>query len=341
LLQPLAWLWRAGSAIHSERARRARRTLETPVVSIGALTMGGAGKSPMVAHLAARLREMGRNPAILTRGYKRISKEPMVIVPRGGKSAIESLIDETGDEAQMFIRAGDAHIGIGADRYEVGRRMEAELAPDIFLLDDGFQHAQLHRDHDVVLIDANDPEAGGVFPVGRLREPLSALGRATEIVITRVEPGDDAAAVEQFLRRYNPLAPIFRSSVVPLKWVDVDSEEELELGALKRDRIGAFCGLGAPESFWRTLERLGIKPEMRRVFPDHHRYTPRDFERLTKEADGFGADVLVTTEKDAMNLGGLSLRPLVKLYWLKIGIEIDREGDLLRRLLQKESVMPA
>jgi tetraacyldisaccharide 4'-kinase len=327
-------MWRAGSSIHLARAMRARRTLETPVVSIGALTMGGAGKSPMVAHLAARLREMVRNPAILTRGYKRISAEPILIVPRGGKAPMDS----TGDEAQIFIRAGDAHVGIGADRYEVGRRMEAELAPDIFLLDDGFQHVELQRTHDVVLVDATDPKAGGVFPVGRLREPLSSLGRATEIVITRVEPGDDVVAIEQLLRRYNPLAPIFRSSVVPVKWIDADSGEELELGGLKRDRIGAFCGLGAPGSFWRTLEGLGIKPEMRRVFPDHHRYTPHDFERLEKEADGSGAGVLVTTEKDAMNFSGLSARPRVKLYWLKIGIEIQRESDLLQRVLQEEKL---
>lgn len=334
-------MWRAGSAIHLARALRRRRTLDTPVVSIGALTMGGAGKSPMVAHLAARLREMGRNPAILTRGYKRVSREPIVIVPRGGKASIEI----TGDEAQMFIRAGDAHVGIGADRYAVGRRMEAELAPDIFLLDDGFQHVQLQRTHDVVLIDANHPEAGGVFPAGRLREPMSALGRATEIVITRVEPGDDAAAIEQLLRRYNAVAPIFRSSVVPLKWIDAESGEELELGALKRKRIGAFCGLAAPESFWRTLAGLGIEPAMRRAFPDHHRYTPRDFERIEKAAEGIGAEVLVTTEKDAMNFGGLTLRWGVKLYWLKIGIEIHGESDLLRRVIeerkldaQKESV---
>ncbi len=280
---------------------------------------------------------MGRNPAILTRGYKRVSREPIVIVPRGGNAST----DETGDEAHMFVRAGDAHVGIGADRYKVGRLMEAELGPDIFLLDDGFQHVQLQRDHDVVLVDGNDPEAGGVFPVGRLREPLSALGRATEIVITRAEPGDDVRATEQLLRRYNPSAPIFRSSVVPLTWVDAESGEELGIGALKRERIGAFCGLGTPGSFWSTLEKLGIEAATRRAFPDHHRYTRRDLERLAKEADGFGADVLVTTEKDAMNLGGLALRPGVRLYWLKIGIEIHGESDLLRRILQKERVTPA
>lgn len=331
---PLAWMWRAGSAVHLAGARWTRRALKTPVVSVGALTMGGAGKSPMVAYLAARLREMGRNPAILTRGYKRVSKEPVVIVPRGCETPVEL----TGDEAQMFIRAGDAHVGIGADRYEVGREMEGEMAPDIFLLDDGFQHVELERRHDMVLIDANDPEAGGVFPVGRLREPLSALSRATEIVITRVEPEDDVAAIEQLLRRYNPSAPVFRSRVVPLKWIDTESGEESELGALKGGRIGAFCGLGTPGSFWRTLDRLGIKLEMRRAFPDHHRYTPRDLERLKEEANGCGADVLLTTEKDAMNLDGISLKPWLRLYWLKVGIEIQQEGDLLRRVIQEKEL---
>ena len=115
----------------------------------------------MVAHLAARLRELGRNPAILTRGYKRVSSEPIVIVPRGSKAAV----NDTGDEAQMFIRRGDAHVGIGADRYAgLGRKMEEQLAPDIFLLDDGFQHVELARSRDIVLIDAEAIASDRIFP---------------------------------------------------------------------------------------------------------------------------------------------------------------------------------
>lgn len=360
MLLPLAWMWRAGSAIHLARAVRSRRTLNTPVVSIGALTMGGAGKSPMVAHLAQRLREMGRNPAILTRGYKRVSREPVVIVPRGGKSN-EASIELTGDEAQMFIGAGDAHVGIGADRYEVGRRMEAELAPDIFLLDDGFQHVQLHRDHDVVLIDANDPEAGGVFPVGRLREPLAALRRATEIVITRAEVGQDVEAIESRVRQYNSQAPIFRSRVVPREWVDAASGAVSTVGELKFPRVAAFCGLGEPRSFWRTLEEMGIGMAMQREFRDHHCYTAAELKRLGEQASAMGVDALVTTEKDAMNLcdgaGGLiateriatELIATTKLYWLRIGIEIDNgtsgigtsAGDELLRRITQESVKKA
>jgi tetraacyldisaccharide 4'-kinase len=336
LLLPLSWMWRVGNAIDLALKMRRRRALKTPVVSVGALTMGGAGKSPMVAHLAARLRGMGRNPAILTRGYGRVSREPVVIVPRGEQAPVES----TGDEAQMFVRAGDAHVGIGADRYQVGRRMEEEIAADIFLLDDGFQHVQLDRVHEVVVIDANDPFSGGVFPVGRMREPPTALRRATEIVITRIEPGDDIVAIEQLLRRYNSVAPIYQSRVVPLEWTDASTGESRDLQSFKRKRVGAFCGLGDPRAFWRTLDGLNLEVAMRRAFHDHHRYTTDDFRRLDKEAGSLGVDVFLTTGKDAMNLGtsAAALAANVKLYWLKIGIEIQRGDDMLRRLTQSGSV---
>ena len=191
---PLAAIWKAGHAANISRTHS--KKLDTAVISIGALAMGGAGKSPFVAHLAQKLAEAGRNPAILTRGYGRKSRLD-VIVPRGGSAPVA----ETGDEAQAYVRQGAAHVGIGADRYAVGRRMEKELKPDVFLLDDGFQHFRLQRDRDIVLIDALDPLGGGVFPLGRLREPFSALARATAVVITRAE--NRHLGIERLIRRYN------------------------------------------------------------------------------------------------------------------------------------------
>ncbi|HSP67186.1 MAG TPA: tetraacyldisaccharide 4'-kinase, partial [Bryobacteraceae bacterium] len=174
VLGPLAMLWTAGHAANLSRTRP--KSLQTPVISVGGLTMGGAGKSPFVLHLARRLDEAGRNPAILTRGYGRKSRLD-VIVPRGETASVE----QTGDEAQIFIQRGVAHVGIGANRYEMGRKMEQQMHPGVFLLDDGFQHFGLKRDRDIVLLDALDPLGGGVFPLGRLREPLSALARATAV----------------------------------------------------------------------------------------------------------------------------------------------------------------
>src|SRR5258706_12583006 len=141
---------------------------------------------------AACLRGEGRNPAVLTRGYKRKSAEPIVLIPRG---EIASL-DLTGDEAQMFLRAGDAHVGIGRSRYDVGLLMEERFAPGVFLLDDGFQHLRLRRQQDVVLIDGLNPFGGGVFPLGRSREPADSLSRATALVVTRAEPGQHNTGLE-------------------------------------------------------------------------------------------------------------------------------------------------
>ena len=328
LLTPLTWLWRLGHRVNMWRSVAARRALRTPVISIGGLTMGGVGKSPMAAHLAMRLREAGRNPAILTRGYKRKSAEPMVIVPRGGAAST----DLTGDEAQMFIRAGDAHVGIGRNRYETGRRMEETLKPDAFLLDDGFQHVRLARKHDIVLVDAWDPLGGGVFPLGTGREPAASLRRATAIVVTRVAPRRQITGLERLLRSYNSSAPIFHSSVVPRGWVGVKSNS---LEVLELHRVGAFCGLGHPDSFWRTLAELKLEVVFRWAFGDHHSYRPAELGRLAGQAVAAGAEALVTTEKDALNLmeNAPALVAPLKLYWLKIGIEIEKEEELLRLIL--------
>jgi 3-deoxy-D-manno-octulosonic-acid transferase len=313
VLTPLSWIWRAGHRSNVAASLAAQRSLGTPVISIGGLTMGGVGKSPMVAHLAARLREAGRNPAILTRGYKRKSAEPMVLIPR---SEIASL-DLTGDEAQMFLRAGDAHVGIGRDRYDVGLLMEQRFAPGVFLLDDGFQHLRLSRQHDIVLIDGLNPFGGGVFPLGRSREPAQSLSRATALVVTRAEPGQHNTGLERQLRRYSA-APIFRCRVTPREWVDVDSTLGIPVADAAFHKVAAFCGLGNPRSFWSTLEELKLDLVFHWAFGDHHSYRPGELQRLLAQAQDCGAEALVTTEKDALNLcdGATEMVSPLKLYWL-------------------------
>jgi 3-deoxy-D-manno-octulosonic-acid transferase len=330
-LTPLSWCWAAGHRSNVARQLARRRTLSTPVVSIGGLTMGGSGKSPMVAHLAHRLRERGHNPAILTRGYHRKSHDPMVIVPRGEKASIEL----TGDEAQLYVRAGDAHVGIGADRYDAGVRMEQTVAPDIFLLDDGFQTIRVARTRDVVLIDALDPFGGGMFPLGRRREPRGSLERASAIVVTRVEPGQDIAGLRRLLRNFNRDAPIYTAKVAPRYWIDYESQSMRPVAEANPGRVAAFCGLGNPRAFWRTLEELEIDVQFRWEFGDHHHYKPAELQRLAKQAADCGAETLVTTEKDVMNFCEQATAIIAphRLQWLKIGIEIDNEEEFLRHIL--------
>jgi tetraacyldisaccharide 4'-kinase len=285
--------------------------------------MGGAGKTPTVGFLAEKLKARGYNPAILTRGYRREDNKSSVILAAGEPAPVAL----TGDEPQIFLREGVAPVGIGADRYGTGKRMEDAFRPDLFLLDDGFQHAPLHRDVDLVLIDGLDPLAGGeVFPLGRLREPLSALRRASAFVITRTGSG----GVRDVLARYNPAAPVFQSRVLPAHWVDTGTGEHLNADTLLRLRVSAFCGLANPDAFWSTLSAIGIEPSAKAVFPDHHRYTIDEIRRLAAECG-----ILLTTEKDSINLPANTADEIApaKLLWLKIRMEVDNEADLIDQIV--------
>jgi tetraacyldisaccharide 4'-kinase len=330
-IRPVLWLlaqfWTAGSAWSQRRSSARARHLDTPVVSVGGISMGGAGKTPMVDYLAERMRQRGRRPAILTRGYLRRSIEPSILVEAGGDVPARV----TGDEAQIFVHSGHAHAGIGADRWSTGRLVEEKYHPHLFLLDDGFQHRRLARDLDIVLIDALNPFAGGaVFPLGNLREPLRGLARADAFVLMRAAPERGYRGIRDRLAELNPTAPIFRGRIEPRYWVNTRTgqpEHPPEAPA------AAFCGLANPASFWRTLRTLGIAPVFTWTFDDHHRYQCAEVQRLAAQARMHGAPFLLTTEKDAMNLPERAAEILrdasIELYWLKIGIQVEREEALL------------
>jgi 3-deoxy-D-manno-octulosonic-acid transferase/tetraacyldisaccharide-1-P 4'-kinase len=247
LLGPLTPVWRAAVAL--DRWRTAAQRLSRPVVSVGNLSVGGTGKTPFTLWLARGLRGRGWRPAILTRGYR------------------------SGEEAELYRRAGFA-AGQGRDRYAAARGLDA----DVFLLDDGFQHWALARDLDIVLVDALDPFAGGLLPLGRLREGVGALDRARIVVATR---GRGRAP---WLERLTT-APVFTAQV------------EAATFDAPGGRLGAFCGLGNPASFRRTLAEMGVELEYFERFPDHHVYVDAELAALAARADA-----LLTTEKDWLNL---------------------------------------
>jgi 3-deoxy-D-manno-octulosonic-acid transferase len=335
--EPILWLlsklWIAGSRWQQRHDLASAQRLNTPVISIGGIGMGGAGKTPMVEYLAERMRERRMQPAILTRGYRRKSIEKSIVIRAGVKVPVAV----TGDEAQIFVHSGYAHAGIGADRWSTGKLVEEQFAPDIFILDDGFQHRRLQRDLDIVLIDALNPFAGGaVFPLGGLREPLSALARADAFIITRAMPEREYRGIRNQLRDLNESALVFRASVEPRYWIN---ERTRAPGHPPEGPVAAFCGLANPASFWQTLRTIGIEPVFTWAFDDHHSYKWKELERLGAQARTHGANVLLTTEKDAMNLperaGDILMEALVDLYWLKIGIQIDDEPALMRLIESK------
>ncbi len=332
IFAPVLWLlskvWIAGARWQQARDVARPRRLNTPVISIGGVGMGGAGKTPMVEYIAERMRERRLQPAILTRGYRRKSIEQSIVIKAGTKVPVAI----TGDEAQIFVHSGYAHAGIGADRWATGRIVEEKFAPDVFVLDDGFQHRRLRRDLDIVLIDGLNPFAGGdVFPLGGLRESLGALARADAFVITRAAPEREYRGIRNQLRALNESAPIFRASVEPRYWINQRTRAP---GHPPEGPVAAFCGLANPASFWRTLKTIGIDPAFTWSFDDHHSYKWKELERLAAQARTNGGNVLLTTEKDAMNLpehaGDILMAALVDLYWLKIGIQVDDEAGLMR-----------
>lgn len=333
LLMPLAALWTAGGIAKRRRALLDLRVLPRPVISVGGLTVGGSGKTPFTNYLATLIRRRGLRPAILTRGYRRRSPAKMLVFSAGSDVAPAL----TGDEAQIFLHAGKADVGIGADRAETGNLLLRYIQADIFLLDDGFQHARLKRDVDIVLIDGIDPFGGGcVLPLGRLREPLSSLKRADIFVVTRILSPLRYRAIVEELQRHNPDAPVFMASTVTRRWRLCRPGARVD-EMMQGRRAAAFCGLGNPQAFWNTLDILGIDVVFRWTFDDHHLYTPRELHRLMLQAQAAGADVLITTEKDRMNLppGVETFVAPLDIAWLEIEYKLDREEEFLQLLSQK------
>lgn len=317
LLWPLSVLYGAAAHLRARLYRTGllrRQRLQGAVISVGNLTTGGTGKTPMVLRIAEHLLAEGKSPGILTRGYRGESG------PSGA----------TSDEVRLLqARLGPrVQFGVGADRFATGRAL-ATKGVDYFVLDDGFQHLQLARDVDILLIDATNPFGGGhVLPAGRLREPRSALARADIIVITR---SDHAPAVEAVIRRDSG-APIFYAAPhlesVRVFHGEYPGEERTDAHAHK---CFAFSGIGNPGVFPVDLREWGLVPVGYRIFRDHHKYSANDMNQIAAEATAAGADALMCTEKDIFNLAGVPL-PALDLYYCRIVLQIANESQFWRSL---------
>jgi tetraacyldisaccharide 4'-kinase len=314
LLWPLSLAYgavvRLKAAAYRSGIRRQKR-LRGTVISVGNLTTGGTGKTPMVLWIAQRLIDQGKNTGILTRGY------------RGEASST----GPTSDEVRMMQwRLGDrAAFGVGADRFAKGSEL-AKRGVNWFILDDGFQHQQLARDVDIVLVDATNPFGGGhLLPAGRLREPKKALSRGDVIVITR---NDHAPAVEAAIRRYSN-APIFYATN-QLEYVQSlnRGSSGLVLPEARLEKWFAFCGVGNPGAFVADLRAWNFELLGWKFFRDHHRYSPQDITAIETEAHNAGASSVICTEKDIFNLSAQF--DSIRSCFCHISLRIDREDDFWR-----------
>lgn len=303
----LAGLYGAAVAVRNtlyDRGSFASRRLSTPVVSIGNISVGGSGKTPFVILLGELLKRRGKQVAVLSRGYGRGTRGVAVVDSAGTAR-------QFGDEPLLIARKLGVPVVVGEDRYEAGRVAEKKFAPDLFLLDDGFQHRALYRDFDIVLVTPDDAR-DRLLPVGRLREPLSALARADALVLTSGAEQKDFPVRDQFVWRA-------LRGIVP--------------GRLP-SRPVVFCGIARPQSFFLQLHKAGVEPAAEAAFRDHHNYTQPDVQQLARLAQRAEADGFVTTEKDAINLGDLAeqLQPLVTV---PVRMSLENADVALEEMLSK------
>ncbi len=325
LLWPLSLLF---EVIVRARAWLYRNTILTQkklngvVISVGNLTVGGTGKTPMVIWLAEQSARAGHNVGVLTRGYRSQANDGAVHANPAGQ---ETLPDVFSDEVWLiWRRLGEkVRLGVGPDRVAWGRRLAKE-GVDWFILDDGFQHLRLARDADIVMVDATDPFGGGfLLPSGRLREPRSALARADVIVVTR---SDRSPELEKELLRLTR-APIFYARVEP---DGIFHAASLMIGPEMVDwrhrSFFAFCAIGNGAAFFEDLARWNIRAVGHLAFPDHYAFQGSDVQEIERRAFQAGAEALICTEKDVFNFRNLRHWSL-PVYYCQIRQELsDPEG---------------
>ena len=290
---------RARNALYDAGWLLARR-LPCPAISIGNLTVGGTGKTPLCSHLAGFLSDAGYRTAVLSRGYRRAGGPAPRLVSNGHRLLTEPSL--SGDEPYLIARDNPSvAVAVGGDRIEAARCLTNAFTPEVILLDDAFQHRRVRRDVDLLLVDGSDPFGNGrMLPLGPLREPIEAVRRADALVITRSE-GSVPAALASILERHHPHPDLFHVRIEPQGFQRADGEA-LAPVALKGLSAFAFSGIARPERFEAQLAELGLRVIGTRRFRDHHRYRSRDLEEIARSARDLRADVLVTTDKDLVRI---------------------------------------
>ncbi len=333
------------------------KKLPCPVVSVGNLTVGGTGKTPMVIMLANFLQKKGYRPAVLSRGYAGRNRQKSNVISDGQSILLGP--NDSGDEP-FLIAASTSGVPVltGRDRYSAGKHALDQLGANILVLDDAFQHRHVFRNLNILLLDAERPFGNGyTLPRGPLREPRSALKRADLIVLTRADE-KIPSALHLDLDREFPGIPVFQArhrpaGIIPLTtlhpnmsfprrresteektWIPdqvrndnplLQKDNSYNLDSLHGKRIYAFAGIAHPESFRKTAESLGAEVVAFRTYPDHHHYTPENMEDILKASREHRAEIILTTEKDGVKLAGFS-DAVPDIYMLRIEMEILSES---------------
>jgi tetraacyldisaccharide 4'-kinase len=318
------------------------RELPCKVISIGNLTVGGTGKTPMSIHVAGEIKRAGFKVVIVSRGYKGGAEKNGGIVSDGRTLYMDAEL--AGDEPYMIAcRLKGVPVVVGKNRFAAGTLAISKYQPDVIVLDDAFQHLKLKRDIDLVLLDFMHPFGNShLLPRGILREPVSSLARSTACILTRYRTGADEAPMSSIagMQMFVPGIPVFASSHVPYWYVvprgehnsfevvsDVFSTKDFE--QMKQRKVFCFSGIARNDDFRQTAKNLGFKVTGFLEFSDHHRYTQKDLATILGCAENTGADRLITTEKDHARIASKGPLPMALIVvGVKVSFE-DREQDFI------------
>ncbi|MEM6911883.1 MAG: tetraacyldisaccharide 4'-kinase [Verrucomicrobiota bacterium] len=320
------------------------------VISVGNLTVGGTGKTPVVEFLARALQQGGRKVAILSRGYK--AKKPPLgrrvqMRLRGRPFNARARVVSDGESVRMdSSRAGDepfmlasnlpgVPVVVDRDRVKAGVEAIRRFGADTLLLDDGLQYLRLGRRLDVVLIDRSAPFGNEhLLPRGTLREPAANLKRASYIFITKCREERNDELIDR-LRSYNQFAEIIECTHQPTYFEHVLTGEQWPLDFIKGQYVGSVSGIAVPQSFERSLERLGAEVGVRKRCVDHHRYTFEELEAFAERCSIRDADCIVTTEKDAVRFPKKFKPTDMPIYFLRVEIRIIRGQEVWQKFVER------
>ncbi|MCX6968801.1 MAG: tetraacyldisaccharide 4'-kinase [Verrucomicrobia bacterium] len=364
LLRGLLWIlsWFYRGAVNTRLALYRNRVFRSHshgclVISVGNLTVGGTGKTPVVELLARALQEGGRRVAILSRGYKsvprplllrladKITKKKAVFIPRVVSDGQSLLLDSRTAGDEPFMLANNLRgvvVLVDRDRVKSGAYAVKEFQADTLILDDGFQYIRMRHGLEVVLVDRQAPFGNEfLLPRGTLRESPRHLCRATHIFLTKCDGTDNTDIIKR-IRGYNRTADIIECSHRPKHLRNFVTGEIKPLEFLRGLRIGSICGIAVPESFENALRKLDAEIEISKSYADHHRFTPKEIESFIRRCGRRELDAILTTEKDAVRIPRI-LEPEVPVYYLRVEIEIlagqASWERFVERLTQRQPVM--
>ena len=318
------------------------------VISLGNITVGGTGKTPTAQVLASTIRDLGYRVVILNRGYRATWKKDVGLVSDGRR--IYMSVNAAGDEAYLLAKnLPGVPVVIGRNRSVTGDYAARELKADVVILDDGYQHWQLARDLDIVLIDTLNVFGNNfLLPRGTLREPLINLKRANAFLLTKTDQSTDGVrdALKEVLTKYNAQALIVESVHRPQGVIEIEDwykgaeHQTLSFATLLDKKVAAFSGIGNPSSFEQTIMDVGAQLVDSVRYPDHHDYTMSEMQDIMERVVNIGAEAILTTEKDAVKIPSefIHSERALPLYILNIKIEFTEGGEQFKELIESMTV---